>query len=120
MSSVETSVRELNQLIASGKIIEAMERFYDKNASMQENSGAPTVGLERNIEREKQFLAQVAQWIGYEVKAVAAGPETAFIESTIDFVNTNGQRVHMEQVSVQRWKNGKIVHERFYYDTGTH
>jgi hypothetical protein len=26
--------------------------------------------------------------------------------------------VHLEQVSVAKWKNGKIVHERFYYDTG--
>jgi hypothetical protein len=24
----------------------------------------------------------------------------------------------MEQVVVAKWKNGKIVHERFYYDTG--
>lgn len=27
--------------------------------------------------------------------------------------------LRMEQVAVARWKNGKIVHERFYYDTGT-
>jgi len=26
--------------------------------------------------------------------------------------------VHMEQVVVAKWRNGKIVHERFYYDTG--
>jgi hypothetical protein len=26
--------------------------------------------------------------------------------------------MHMEQVAVARWKHGKIVHERFYYDTG--
>jgi hypothetical protein len=26
--------------------------------------------------------------------------------------------VHMEQVVVAKWKNGKIVHERFYYDSG--
>jgi hypothetical protein len=26
--------------------------------------------------------------------------------------------VHLEQVAVAKWKNGKIVHERFYYDTG--
>jgi len=31
---------------------------------------------------------------------------------------TNGQSMHLEQVSVAKWKNGKIVHERFYYDTG--
>jgi hypothetical protein len=36
----------------------------------------------------------------------------------MDFIATNGQPVHMEQVSVAKWNNGKIVHERFYYDTG--
>jgi len=26
--------------------------------------------------------------------------------------------VHMEQVVVAKWKKGRIMHERFYYDTG--
>jgi len=30
----------------------------------------------------------------------------------------DGMRVNMEQVSVQKWENGQIVHERFYYDNG--
>lgn len=33
---------------------------------------------------------------------------------------TDGVPVHVEQVSVAKWKNGKIAHERFYYDTGKH
>jgi len=41
-----------------------------------------------------------------------------FYECSLDFIATSGQPVHMEQVVVARWKNGKIVHERFYYDTG--
>ena len=26
--------------------------------------------------------------------------------------------MRLEQVSVAKWRDGKIVHERFYYDTG--
>jgi len=39
-------------------------------------------------------------------------------ECSTDFIATRGQPVHMEQVVVVKWTNGKIVHERFYYDTG--
>jgi ketosteroid isomerase-like protein len=120
MSTVHSRVNELQQWIGKGQIIEAMNEFYAPDVTMQENASPPTAGLHANIEREKQFVSQVKTWKGYNVKALAADEKTgtALVESTIDFVNQQGQHVHMAQVSVQRWKDGKIVHERFYYDTG--
>lgn len=105
--------------IRGGKVIEAMNEFYDHETVMQDNANPPTKGLAANIEREKQFLSGVKEWKGFDVKASAAGDHVTFYECTVDFIATNGQPVHMEQVSVAKWKNGKIVHERFYYDTGT-
>jgi hypothetical protein len=29
----------------------------------------------------------------------------------------SGQEIHVEQVAVQEWRDGKIVRERFYYAT---
>lgn len=104
--------------IRQGKIIEAMQEFYDADAAMQENANPPTRGLAANIEREKQFLAGIKEWKGFTVGATAVGDDTTMYESSIDFIATNGHPVHMEQVAVQRWKQGKIVRERFYYDTG--
>ena len=111
---------KLQEFITSGKIIEAMNEFYDKDVAMQENAGAPTVGLAPNIEREKRFLAQVRTWKGYTVKSLAVDEASgvAAVEAVMEFVNTQGQDIRAEQVGVQRWKNGRIVHERFYYDTG--
>lgn len=106
----------LQEYIRSGRILDAMREFYAPDVRMQENANPPTKGLEPNIEREKQFLSQVKEWKGYEVKSLAADGDTVFVESTIDFIGTNDEPVHMEQVSVQRWRDGKIVHERFYYD----
>jgi len=112
-------INDLQDFIRQGKIIEAMTEFYAPDTAMQENSNPPTVGLAANIDREKQFLSQVKEWKGYTVKSVATSGDTAFVETAIDFINTAGKPVHMEQVSVQRWTGGKIAHERFYYDAST-
>jgi hypothetical protein len=120
MSTI-TLQQRLNDLfgyIRQGKIIEAMTEFYDKDAKMQENANPATVGLAANIEREKQFMSGVKEWKGFNVAASGVGDNVTFYECSLDFIATNGQPVHMEQVVVSRWNNGKIVHERFYYDAG--
>ncbi len=113
--------QRLNDLfgyVRQGKIIEAMNEFYDKDTVMQDNANPPTKSLAANIEREKQFMSGVKEWKGFNVTATGIGDNVTFYESTMDFIATSGQPVHLEQVSVAKWKNGKIVHERFYYDTG--
>lgn len=120
MSTTDLRQR-LNDLInhvRQGKIIEAMNEFYDKDTVMQDNANPPTKGLAANIEREKEFVSGVKEWKGFNVTASGVGDNTTFYECAMDFIATNGQPFHMEQVSVAKWKNGKIVHERFYYDTG--
>ncbi len=120
MSTIDLQQR-LNHLldyIRQGKIIDAMSEFYDNDTVMQDNASLPTKGLAANIEREKHFLSGVKEWKGFTVTASGVGDHVTFYESTMDFIATNGQPVHLEQVSVARWNNGKIVHERFYYDTG--
>ena len=100
--------------IRVGKIIEAMNEFYDKNTVMQENANPPTKGLGANIEREKQAMSGVKEWKGFNVTATGVGDDATFYEFTADVIATNDQPIHAEQVSVAKWKNGKIVHERFY------
>lgn len=116
--NLQQRLNDLFGYVRQGKIIEAMNEFYDKDAVMQDNANPPTKGLAANIEREKQFLNGVKEWKGFNVTASAVGDNVTFYECTLDFIATGGQAVHMEQVSVAKWKNGKIVHERFYYDTG--
>jgi len=119
-ANLQQRLNDLFGYIRQGKIIEAMNEFYDKDTVMQENANPPTKGLGTNIEREKQFMSGVKEWKGFTVTASGVGDNATFYESTGDFVTTGGVPVHLEQVAVAKWKNGKIVHERFYYDTGKH
>ncbi|MBK7403156.1 MAG: nuclear transport factor 2 family protein [Phycisphaerales bacterium] len=115
-------VDNLLEHIKTGKILEAMDRFYADDLTMQENRQPPTKGKSANIEREKQFLAQVKEWKSTEILAVATEGSlddgVSFVEYAFEFINTAGQPVRYEQASVQRWNRGRIVSERFYYDTG--
>ncbi len=117
-TDLQQRLNNLFDYIRQGKIIDAMSEFYDNDTVMQDNANPPTKGLAANIEREKQFLSGVKEWKGFTVTASGVGDNVTFYESAMDFIATNGQPVHLEQVSVAKWRNGKIVHERFYYDTG--
>lgn len=124
MSTVDTlisdRVHELQDYIKAGRVLEAMKEFYAPNVSMQENNDAPTVGLGPNIEREKQFLSQVKTWISYEARTICVGVDASAVESAIEFINTEDKHVKMDEVSIQHWRDGKIIRERFFYDTRQH
>ena len=83
---------------------------------MQDNANKPTVGLAANIERKKQFAKSVKEWKGFTVTAMRAGENVTFYECVLECVLTNGKPMRLEQVSVAKWRDGKIVHERFYYN----
>ena len=118
-TNLQPRLNDLFSYIGQGKIIDAMSEFYDTDTVMQDNANPPTKGLAANVEREKQFLSGVKEWKGFNVTASGVGDNVTFYECSLDFITTSGQPVQLEQVVVAKWKNGKIVHERFYYDTGS-
>ena len=106
--------------IQQGRIIDAMYEFYAADVRMQENNNPPTVGLEANVERERKFVESVRQWKRFEVASVGvdAGNARTFVQSELEFEGVDGKSYRTDQVAVQTWRDGKIVHEKFYYDTG--
>ena len=122
MSSTSHNVRErlddLIDYIRTGRIAEAMTEFYSEGAVMEEPAYGKTVGLAANIQREKKFVDSVKQWKGFDVIAIGVGDDVSFYEHTMDWVAQDGSEVHVEQIAVAKWKDGKIIHERFYYSMG--
>jgi hypothetical protein len=93
-----------------------MNEFHDKGPVMKENANPPTTGFPENIERDKLFMSGVKGWKGFNGTVSGVGDKGTVYECNADFIATSGQPVHMEQVVVAKWKNGKIVQERFSHD----
>jgi hypothetical protein len=115
MPNIAELDKYLNDSILSGKAMEAFEKVYDDNIVMQENTEPEYRGKDFNRKREEEFLASVEAWHGGKVLASAVSGDVSFSEWEMDISLKGVGRITMSQVAVRRWKDGKIVHERFYH-----
>jgi hypothetical protein len=115
---VKTLDEKLNQQIQSGAILEAFERFYADEVVMQENSDAPKVGKDACRQSERAVLDAVEQFHGVKLLGNAVNGDTSYSEWEFDATYKGAGRVKLTQVAARRWKDGLIVHERFYYQKG--
>lgn len=109
-------LEDLFAYIREGRIPDAINEFYAEDTAMQENGQPPTVGRKANLEREKQFLKTVKEWKRFDVTAKGVGDDVTFYETVMDWITTDGTPVHVEQVVVSKWQDGRIIHERYYHN----
>ena len=118
MSDIAKLDQDLNDKILAGKVMEGFEQYYADDVVMQENSEAPFAGKDFNRTREQEFLGSIAEWHGAKVEGSAVNGDTTFSQWWMDVTFKNGFRYTNAQVAVRKWKDGKIVHERFFYNKG--
>ena len=118
MEDLRRRVDEFIGLVESGRSIEAMERFYAEDVMMFENRELSRAGREACVAFEREQLTKTGR---PHLKATkrAADPQTgvSFIEWVVQFRSpSSGRPIRLEEVAVQKWSNGEIIEERFYYE----
>lgn len=106
--------RQLNELIIQGKSAEAFEKFYDENVVAQENEDAERVGREPWARMRKELEPKIKKFDA-RVLSNAANGDVSFSEWEYNTEIEGMGTIHMVQVSVRRWKNGRVIRERFYH-----
>ena len=116
--STQKNAQELCQLIGEGQMMEGFEKFYDNDVTVIEANGETRQGKDAQRNAILQWQGMIKEFHGAGVEAITANEEsqTAMVESWVDITMQDGNRMKMEEVAVQKWKNNKIVNERFYYN----
>ena len=112
---IENALNDLNGLVLQGKSLEAFEKYYHDEVSMQENSMTPTTGKKANYDREVEFYGNVTDFRGAWIKGTGVGDNISFVIWHYDYTHKDWGVRNYSQVSVQHWKDGKIVKEKFVY-----
>ncbi len=114
--STKENVDELNKMILQGEILAAFEKFYSDDVVMQEGNSESRIGKDVNRKYEEAFVNGMTAFRGAEVKGVAVDEanDVAYVQWHMDFTHSSYGDVISNQVSVQQWKDGQIVHERFF------
>ncbi|SRR5690606_8518570 len=111
-------IAECHRMVGEGKILEAFEKYYHDDIVMVEATGEVRKGKDANREFQKQFMSGVKEIHDGGVLSLNSNEEaaTTTVETWIEMTFNDGNRVKMEEVAVQKWQDGKIIHERFYYN----
>lgn len=107
---------EYRMLMEAGDTLEVIERFYDDDIEQQENYDASIKGKHVLLQLEKDNIERVHSF-QIKVHNLLAEAETGRVlgEMEIRFDSKKNGRKILEEAFVQRWRQGKIIYQRFYY-----
>lgn len=114
MNNLREDVEILNRLISQFRFEEALERFYDDSIKSVENEDQPTIGLSAYKASGKRFIDNISNQSA-KLLNVLISDNITVAEWHFKFDHKEWGKWDKVQVSVQRWKNGKIAHERHHY-----
>ena len=119
--TLHEKAEDLQRMILGGDILGGFEKYYAEDVVMQENQSEPRVGKATNRTYEEQFVNGLTAFRDGRVLATAVEATdddngTVFSEWFMDYSHSAFGDMKAAQVSVQRWKNGQVVSERFYHN----
>jgi hypothetical protein len=113
---LKQNVDELNGMILEGKILDAFDKFYAPNVVMQDNDLPVRTGFEENRKFEEAFVNGLTEFRGAQVLNTIYSDDVVATEWAFDYTHKDWGVRNYRQISIQRWKDGKIVEEKFYYN----
>ena len=116
-TDLKTRVHDLHRRILQGDILGAFEDYYADDVVMQEPKEEPRVGKDVNRQFEQDWMDNLVEFRGAEVRSVAINEAdgVVFAEWFNDFTHKEYGDTKGTQVSIQTWRDGQVVEERFYY-----
>jgi hypothetical protein len=109
-------VKDLIAMVEQGRYVDAIQRFYAKDATMQENLGAVRQGVTKLMADEEKTLTQYKIVRTQPVKAFLVDGDRVVINWVFEFLGNDGRSFRLDELAMQRWSGDRIVEERFYYD----
>lgn len=112
------NIQDVYSMMGEGKALEAIDKYYADDVQVIEGTGDVRNGRAAQKEACGQWLGNIKEMHGGGIDAftISEDGNTTSVECWYDNTFADGRRMKLEEVAVQKWKNGKIVKERFYYN----
>ncbi len=111
-------------LCREGKYEEAHNELYAEDAVSREMEGSPSgsagnvEGLEAIRQKGREWMAGIEQIHGGSVGEPVVAGDWFSLAMGIDATYKDMGRMDMQEICVYQVRDGKIVHEQFFYNLG--
>ena len=116
MNDLKNKVAKLNDLLTSFKYKEAHDAFYHQDLVKHENEDAPTIGLDNHKKEMEVFLSKISNQSAVPLNVIVSD-DMSITEWHYNFDHQDWGKRNFKEVTIQRWKEGQIIHERHLYKT---
>ena len=116
--SVLENAQKLQQMMAEGQVMEAFEELYHDDVTVTEMpTGEVRNGKAAQREAIVGWFNMVQEHHGGGIGSICADEANGVstVESWTDVTFKEGGRMKMQEVAVQKWQDGQIIDEKFYY-----
>lgn len=115
MPKLET-IEQFIEMVESNEHDKAIEKFYTRDASMQENQAEPRVGRDNLAANEKNTLLKVKSLVSKCIRPYFIDGDHVVIQWFFRFEWKNGTISEIEEIAHQKWEGELIKTEKFFYD----
>ncbi|UHQ23074.1 nuclear transport factor 2 family protein [Lysobacter sp. 5GHs7-4] len=121
--NTEQVAQRLVELCRKGEFDQAQNELYADNAVSVEPAGAPdgmgdAHGMDAIREKGRRFAESIEAYHGVSVSDPLIAENWFSVSMGLDVTMKGMGRIDMKEICVYRVKDGKIVHEQFFYDVG--
>lgn len=106
-------------LVEGLRTVEAVERFYADDASVQENEQPPRVGQAALVAHERAQTAAVRLLEAECVDPVFVNGDFVVLRWRFRFAEPDGRERVLDELAYQHWRGERIWREQFFYDPAT-
>ncbi len=102
--------------VTGGDYVGAIERFYTPGASMRENQDEPRVGRDGLVRHEQGIMSMFERMTCEVLGPPLIAGDLVAIQWKFAFTPPGGEPRTLQEVAWQRWEDGRIAEETFFYD----
>ncbi|MEO8523970.1 MAG: nuclear transport factor 2 family protein [Caldimonas sp.] len=101
--------------VLARNFVQSIRDFYAEDATAQENLNPPRVGREALIAHETKTLQSMGKVEPHLTTLLVDGDQVV-IGWRFDMTGHDGVTRRLDELSLQTWRDDRIVTERFFYD----
>lgn len=115
MTNFSDIVLAFNSLVQQNKFIEALDKFYTDDVVSTDNLNPPNIGITA-LRKEVENFIENATIEKVELVTLIIKNDLSVTNWYYKFDHKKFGKIDTHQLSVQRWKNNKIIQEHHFYN----
>ncbi len=102
-------------LLREGKPLAAFDAFFGEAVTMYANDTLFATGTAQGRAKQEPFIAAATSIIGHITDvSVSAAENVCVFRNRSTFIDDDGVKRDIDGLSWQKWRDGRIVEERYY------